>query len=78
MIKYICDRCGAEIKNTVYYVDISSNSLQTLNKQCDIVLTESNTSYWEAYNSLMEKIPEPRMYCETCMRKIKEFCEVDE
>jgi hypothetical protein len=75
MVKYLCDRCGAEIKNTLYYVNISSDSLQSLNRQdiCDL-------GYATAVDTLqynMSKIPAPRIYCETCMCEIKEFCEVN-
>lgn len=72
MIKYLCDRCGAEIKDTLYYVNISSDSLQHLNKQNSYDYGYASTADSLQYN--MEKIPAPRIYCETCVREIKEFC----
>ena len=74
MIKYVCDRCGKEIKNKIYYVNISSDGLQDLYDQSDY---NSTCDVASIINSI-KAMPEPRMYCETCMLKIKEFCEVNE
>lgn len=74
MIKYVCDRCGKEIKNTIYNVNISSDNLQgLLYNQSDY---DSACNVNDIINSI-RAIPAPRMYCETCMVKIKEFCEVN-
>ena len=74
MIKYVCDRCGKEIKNQIYYVNITSNGLQGLYDQSDY---NSACDVTSIINSI-KAMPEPRMYCETCGVKIKEFCEVNE
>lgn len=74
MIKYLCDRCGKEIKNKIFYVNISSDSLQNLYNQSDY---DKVCNVSDVINSI-KSMPEPRMYCETCAAKIKEFCEVNE
>lgn len=73
MVKHFCDRCEKEIKNTLYYVNISSDSIQPLNKQDDYTVKGA----LDAYNCLMANIPAPRIYCETCITEIKKFCGVD-
>ena len=74
MIKYVCDRCGKEIKNKIFYVNISSDSLQDLYNQSDY---DEVCNVNDVINSI-RSLPEPRMYCEICAAKIKEFCEVNE
>lgn len=75
MIKYVCDRCGKEIKNKIHYVNITSNNgLRDLYDQSDYNSTYDVTSII----NYIRAMPEPRMYCETCVAKIKEFCEVNE
>lgn len=73
MVKYLCDRCGAEIKDTLYYVNISPDSLQSLNGSDNYDLGYASVADSLQYH--MAKIPAPRIYCETCMCEIKEFCE---
>lgn len=73
MIKYVCDRCGKEIKNRIFYVNISSDGTQGLYNQSDY---DKACNVRDVINSIIA-MPEPRMYCETCMVKIKEFCEVN-
>ena len=74
MIKYVCDRCGKEITNTIYHVNIYSDNLQ------DSLYNQSDYDGLCDVNSILNSVrsmPAPRMYCETCMLKIKEFCEGD-
>lgn len=72
MIKYFCDRCEAEIKDTMYHVNISSESLDPFN---DARISSYDTVLIAAdYININANIPACRAYCEKCKREIADFC----
>lgn len=69
---YTCDRCGAEITDTVFYVNISADSIGIL----------ENTDYRQSMSAAMQNLTEmmsmlngsKRTYCEKCKNEIEQFC----
>jgi ribosomal protein L37AE/L43A len=69
---YTCDRCGAEITDTVFYVTISADSIVKLeNKDYRQTLSAATQNLAESLKILNDS---RKTYCEKCKKEIEQFC----
>ena len=79
MIKITCDRCGAEIKNNYFTIDINSENLypepivDNYYNDC-ITSTDSVLNSIKTHNVYyLNILKTTNMYCDTCINEIKDF-----
>ena len=69
---YTCDRCGAEITDTVFYVKIYGDSIAKLEK------SDFRQTFSAAAQNLAENMKTlnamDKTYCEKCKEEIAKFC----
>ena len=72
MVKIHCDRCGADIKEEYYTINIrkeSTNPVYTITDCANAISTAAYNMREDALRLLNSKV----MYCEKCKNEIEKF-----